>query len=87
MGLHANAIRVVGSGCESESPIINVMLYKNQNVTDEQWKTIKKSMKDNGGIYYDILDDDGKLIHSGSLPSNKIGKLKLIFNVMKYKNG
>jgi hypothetical protein len=81
IGKYGNAIRFHGSGCSSDSPITNVMIYKDQKPTEEQWRTITNSVKKSfsGRIVYDIIDEEGDLVHFGSLEAKNAGRLRLFF--------
>lgn len=83
MGIHGNTIRFHTSGCKSDTPVVNVILYNDQNPTDKQWEVIKKSTKENGGIVYDILDKAGDRIQSGSLTAKRAGRLRMLFETLK----
>ncbi len=83
IGIHGNAIRFHTSGCKSDTPVVNVILYEDQNPTEKQWEVIRKSAKENGGIIYDILNKEGDRIHSGSLEAKRFGRLRMLFQTLK----
>jgi hypothetical protein len=83
IGMHGNAIRFHTSGCRSDTPVVNVILYNDQNPTDKQWEVIRKSAKENGGIIYDILNKEGDRIHSGSIEAKKAGRLRILLETLK----
>ena len=82
IGMHGNTIRFHSSGCLSDNPVVNVILYKDQEPTEEQWHVIRNSAK-KGGIIYDILDNKGDRIISGSIDASKAGRLRNIFQSLK----
>lgn len=83
MGIHANTIRFHGSGCNSYYPVINIMMYKDQSISDKQWETIRKASQPEGGIVYDIADKNGNTVHTGSIGSKNLGKLRTLFQSLK----
>lgn len=83
IGVHGNSIRFHGSGCKSDSPIINVIIYKDQNPTNKQWEVIRNSAGEKGGIFYDIIDKEGNRIQSGSLDAKKAGRLRMLFETLR----
>lgn len=83
IGIHGNSIRFHTSGCKSDFPTVNVIIYEDQNPTDKQWDTIRNSAKEKGGIYYDILNKEGNHIHSGSFEAKKAGLLRMLFETLK----
>lgn len=83
IGMQGNTIRFHGSGCNSYYPIMNIILYQDQKVTEQQWESIRKGAGPSGGIVYDILNKNGDRIYSGSIGPNKLGKLKTLFQSLK----